>query len=171
MKKLSFLKVFSHFSLPTYGFLGSWVFRTASIQSITSDSCLGSRFWKGRQGNTKSHLGCSSWISMTLNVKSSILPTTTKVGNQNIWHLTIWQFCAFLKWYCRRSFVNSEIDLDCTRYEDVLKDGVVLCHLINAIAPGSVKKIQERGTNFQLMENVQRYVLLANYQVRGVSSY
>ena len=43
-----------------------------------------------------------------------------------------------------------------TRYEDVLKDGVVLCHLINAIAPGSVKKIQERGTNFQLMENVQR---------------
>ena len=74
----------------------------------------------------------------------------------------------FLKWYCRRSFVNSEIYLDCTRYEDVLKDGVVLCHLINAIAPGSVKKIQERGTNFQLMENVQRYVLLANYQVRGV---
>lgn len=42
------------------------------------------------------------------------------------------------------------------RYEDVLKDGVVLCHLINSIAPGSVKKIQERGTNFQLMENVQR---------------
>jgi len=42
-------------------------------------------------------------------------------------------------------------------YEDVLKDGVVLCHLINAIAPGSVKKIQERGTNFQLMENVQRF--------------
>ena len=53
----------------------------------------------------------------------------------------------------------------------MLKDGVVLCHLINAIAPGSVKKIQERGTNFQLMENVQRYVLLANYQVRGVFRY
>lgn len=43
------------------------------------------------------------------------------------------------------------------QYEDVLKDGIVLCKLINKIAPGSVKKIQERGTNFQLMENVQRF--------------
>uniref|UniRef100_A0A182MM68 Calponin n=1 Tax=Anopheles culicifacies TaxID=139723 RepID=A0A182MM68_9DIPT len=42
-------------------------------------------------------------------------------------------------------------------YEDVLKDGVVLCKLINKMAPGSVKKIQERGTNFQLMENIQRF--------------
>lgn len=41
-------------------------------------------------------------------------------------------------------------------YEDVLKDGVVLCNLINKLAPGSVKKIQTKGTNFQLMENVQR---------------
>lgn len=43
------------------------------------------------------------------------------------------------------------------QYEDILKDGIVLCKLINKIAPGSVKKIQERGTNFQLMENVQRF--------------
>lgn len=42
-------------------------------------------------------------------------------------------------------------------YEDVLKDGVVLCKLANKLTPGSVKKIQERGTNFQLMENVQRF--------------
>ncbi|XP_050084233.1 myophilin isoform X1 [Anopheles aquasalis] len=42
-------------------------------------------------------------------------------------------------------------------YEDVLKDGIVLCKLINKLAPGSVKKIQERGTNFQLMENIQRF--------------
>lgn len=41
-------------------------------------------------------------------------------------------------------------------YEDILRDGVVLCKLANKLAPGSVKKIQERGTNFQLMENVQR---------------
>lgn len=41
-------------------------------------------------------------------------------------------------------------------YEDVLRDGVVLCNLINKIAPGSVNKIQTKGTNFQLMENIQR---------------
>lgn len=41
-------------------------------------------------------------------------------------------------------------------YEDVLQNGVVLCKLINKLSPGSVKKIQEKGSNFQLMENVQR---------------
>jgi len=42
-------------------------------------------------------------------------------------------------------------------YEDILKDGVVLCQLANKLVPGSVKKIQTKGTNFQLMENVQRF--------------
>ncbi|KAK6634062.1 hypothetical protein RUM43_001677 [Polyplax serrata] len=42
-------------------------------------------------------------------------------------------------------------------YEDVLRDGVILCKLINKIAPNSVNKIQAKGTNFQLMENVQRF--------------
>lgn len=46
-------------------------------------------------------------------------------------------------------------------YEDILKDGVVLCKLANKMTPGSVKKIQERGTNFQLMENVQRFQAFA----------
>lgn len=41
-------------------------------------------------------------------------------------------------------------------YEDILKNGVILCKLINKLSPGSVKKIQEKGTNFQLMENIQR---------------
>ncbi|XP_031842560.1 myophilin [Nomia melanderi] len=51
-------------------------------------------------------------------------------------------------------------------YEDILKDGVVLCKLINKLAPGSVKKIQERGTNFQLMENIQRFqAAIKNYGV------
>ncbi|XP_063626243.1 muscle-specific protein 20 [Cydia splendana] len=42
-------------------------------------------------------------------------------------------------------------------YEDVLKNGIVLCKLANKLLPGSVKKIQEKGTNFQLMENIQRF--------------
>ncbi|XP_019870240.1 muscle-specific protein 20 [Aethina tumida] len=42
-------------------------------------------------------------------------------------------------------------------FEDILKDGVVLCNLANKLSPGSVKKIQTKGTNFQLMENIQRF--------------
>ncbi|EEZ98030.1 myophilin [Tribolium castaneum] len=42
-------------------------------------------------------------------------------------------------------------------FEDILRDGVVLCNLMNKLAPGSVKKIQAKGTNFQLMENIQRF--------------
>ncbi|KAF7282906.1 muscle-specific protein 20 [Rhynchophorus ferrugineus] len=42
-------------------------------------------------------------------------------------------------------------------FEDILKDGVILCNLINKLAPNSVKKIATRGTNFQLMENIQRF--------------
>lgn len=43
-------------------------------------------------------------------------------------------------------------------YEDVLRDGVILCKLINRIAPGSVNKIQTSGGSFKLMENIQRYI-------------
>jgi uncharacterized membrane protein YjjP (DUF1212 family) len=55
-------------------------------------------------------------------------------------------------------------------YEEILKNGVVLCKLANKMVPGSVKKIQERGTNFQLMENVQRYVRLAESLKIAVST-
>ena len=41
--------------------------------------------------------------------------------------------------------------------EDVLKDGKILCRLMNKLAPGAVKKINEKPVGqFQLMENVQR---------------
>jgi len=43
------------------------------------------------------------------------------------------------------------------QFEDILKDGQILCKLINKIAPDSVKKIQSKGTAFQLMENIQRF--------------
>lgn len=41
-------------------------------------------------------------------------------------------------------------------FDDIFKDGIILCNLINKLAPNSVKKIQTKGTNFQLMENIQR---------------
>lgn len=42
-------------------------------------------------------------------------------------------------------------------YEDILRDGVVLCNLMNKLTPGCIKKIQSKGTNFQLMENIERF--------------
>ena len=41
-------------------------------------------------------------------------------------------------------------------YEDVLRDGIILCKMMNKIAPGSVNKIQTSGGSFKLMENIQR---------------
>lgn len=41
-------------------------------------------------------------------------------------------------------------------YEDVLRDGQVLCQVINKLAPGSVKKINQTGGDFKMMENVNK---------------
>ncbi|KAM7538582.1 hypothetical protein Aperf_G00000053549 [Anoplocephala perfoliata] len=44
-------------------------------------------------------------------------------------------------------------------YEDILKDGVVLCKLINGVKPGSVKKINENSTMaFKIMENISAFL-------------
>ncbi|KAA0195209.1 Transgelin [Fasciolopsis buskii] len=43
-------------------------------------------------------------------------------------------------------------------YEDILRDGVILCKLINKIKPGSVKKINENSTMpFKIMENINAF--------------
>lgn len=39
-------------------------------------------------------------------------------------------------------------------FEDVLKDGQVLCHLMNKLSPGSVPKINTSGGQFKMMENI-----------------
>ena len=41
-------------------------------------------------------------------------------------------------------------------YEEVLKDGIILCKLINTLAPGSVAKVNTSGSNFKLAENITR---------------
>ncbi|VDD83661.1 unnamed protein product [Mesocestoides corti] len=44
-------------------------------------------------------------------------------------------------------------------YEDILKDGTVLCKLMNGIKPGSVKKINENATMpFKIMENISAFL-------------
>jgi len=41
-------------------------------------------------------------------------------------------------------------------FEDALRDGQVLCALINKLAPGSVSKICTTGAQFKMMENIQK---------------
>ena len=50
-------------------------------------------------------------------------------------------------------------------YEDILKDGVVLCKLMNKISPGSITKFKEKGPAFLLMENIQSFqVIILKYR-------
>lgn len=38
--------------------------------------------------------------------------------------------------------------------DDVLKDGQVLCELMNKISPGSIPKVNTSGGQFKMMENI-----------------
>ena len=42
--------------------------------------------------------------------------------------------------------------------KQVLKNGVVLCKLMNKISPGAIAKFKESGPAFLLMENVQSFL-------------
>ena len=35
-----------------------------------------------------------------------------------------------------------------------IQSGIVLCHLMNKINPGSIKKINESGSNFKMADNI-----------------
>ncbi|MCH1932762.1 hypothetical protein L9G16_21705, partial [Shewanella sp. A25] len=39
-------------------------------------------------------------------------------------------------------------------YEDHLKDGQVLCRLMNKLTPGCIPKINSSGGQFKMMENI-----------------
>lgn len=49
---------------------------------------------------------------------------------------------------------------------EFLKDGVVLCHLINQLSPDSVKKIHDSKMAFKQMENINHFLQAA--QAYGV---
>jgi len=46
-------------------------------------------------------------------------------------------------------------------FADILKNGVILCRLMNKIAPNSIPKFKEKGPAFLLMENVQSFLAAA----------
>lgn len=52
--------------------------------------------------------------------------------------------------------INTNGDMD--NFYEVLRDGVILCKLVNAIKPGSIKKINESKMAFKCMENLNVFV-------------
>ncbi|XP_022702454.1 muscle-specific protein 20-like isoform X2 [Varroa jacobsoni] len=42
-------------------------------------------------------------------------------------------------------------------YEEILRDGIILCKLMNAISPGSIPKFHTSGTHFKKMENLTKF--------------
>lgn len=52
--------------------------------------------------------------------------------------------------------INTSGDMD--NFFEVLKDGVILCKLANALQPGSVKKVNESKMAFKCMENISAFL-------------
>lgn len=58
------------------------------------------------------------------------------------------------------------------QYEDHIRDGQVLCKLINKLAPGSVPKINSSGGQFKLMENINNFQhAIKNYGVADIDVF
>ncbi|KAJ2786558.1 Protein kinase of the Mitotic Exit Network [Coemansia interrupta] len=53
------------------------------------------------------------------------------------------------------------IQLDALTLKDSLRDGVVLCKLINALRPGAIKRINTRSLPFTQMENIGNFLAAA----------
>lgn len=59
-----------------------------------------------------------------------------------------------------RSFIESKIGRSLAGdFQENLKDGIALCEMINAIRPGSVKKIERSKMPFKQMENINAYLV------------
>lgn len=55
--------------------------------------------------------------------------------------------------------INTSGDMD--NFFEVLKDGVILCKLVNCIEAGSVRKINESKMAFKCMENISAFLACA----------
>ncbi|KAJ2883371.1 Protein kinase of the Mitotic Exit Network [Coemansia aciculifera] len=53
------------------------------------------------------------------------------------------------------------LQLDASTLRDSLRDGVVLCHLINKLRPGAIKSINTRSLPFTQMENISNFLAAA----------
>lgn len=42
------------------------------------------------------------------------------------------------------------------RYEDALRDGIILCKLMNRLSPGIISKINVSGGDYKMMDNLSQ---------------
>ncbi|XP_055699582.1 muscle-specific protein 20-like [Phlebotomus papatasi] len=42
-------------------------------------------------------------------------------------------------------------------YEDVLRDGVILCRLMNRLSPGIIQRINTSGGDYKMMDNISQF--------------
>lgn len=45
-------------------------------------------------------------------------------------------------------------------YENALRDGIILCKLMNRLAPGIVSKINVSGGDYKMMDNLSQWVYI-----------
>ena len=57
-------------------------------------------------------------------------------------------------------------------FEDVIRDGTVLCEMMNKLVPGAVPKINTSGGQFKMMENINNFqAALKNYGVADIDVF
>ncbi|XP_044590333.1 myophilin [Cotesia glomerata] len=63
-----------------------------------------------------------------------------------------------LKWIKVITKVEIETSGDMDNFYEILKDGTLLCRLINEIQPGSIKKTNDSKMAFKCMENINAFL-------------
>lgn len=48
-------------------------------------------------------------------------------------------------------------------YEYALRDGIILCKLMNRLAPGIISKINTTGGDYKMMDNINQYVFISKW--------
>ena len=71
------------------------------------------------------------------------------------WMRDVFEYCGDLS--VLELMPAEEVETD-KEVQDVFKDGIILCKLVNVIREGSVKKIHTNSTAFKQMENIGNFL-------------